>query len=294
MSFQDDQYDIVRKQIHNLYQRLKQYNEYISIKEELQLLQLNQNHESHYNCCYSISKPKTIKIIKREIVGNTLVLHRDTEHNSKISMQYDEDLYDTKSTHDKEEKELKTFLPNVEHTKDNGAIQQIQTNPTSIESNEVETIQISSTTYNIEAKDLVKGDTLSEIKITGEDEPYSFNGMQSKTVYELIKYEPIPFTLTFEQTDCIIKCCASNKTHNETRKCDATEKMLGWLVKFMKLSQGVVSKASSVLDAVTDIILLYKASTNNAILFTMILFITLLSPYILSYSSGVQIFLYRR
>merc|ERR1712228_950708 len=59
-------------------------------------------------------------------------------------------------------------------------------------------------------------------------------------------------------------------------------------------SLNIVSKASSILDAITDIILLYKASINGAITLTMILFITILAPYILSYSAGVQIFLHRK
>eukprot|EP01084_Bolivina_argentea_P172299 298477_1 len=62
---------------------------------------------------------------------------------------------------------------------------------------------------------------------------------------------------------------------------------------FLVLLLNIVAKTSSVLDTVTDISLLYKASTNNAIDFTMILFVSLLSPYVLSYSSGIELFLYR-
>eukprot|EP01084_Bolivina_argentea_P191475 328902_1 len=64
--------------------------------------------------------------------------------------------------------------------------------------------------------------------------------------------------------------------------------------KFVILTMGIISKSAAALDAVTDATLLYKASTNGAIIFTMILFIALLSPYILSYSSGIELFLYRQ
>eukprot|EP01084_Bolivina_argentea_P080713 146175_1 len=65
-------------------------------------------------------------------------------------------------------------------------------------------------------------------------------------------------------------------------------------LRLLELVFKAVTKGSSLLDAITDIILLIAAASNGVILFTMILFITILSPYILSYSSGVQIFIYRK
>eukprot|EP01084_Bolivina_argentea_P110314 197016_1 len=65
-------------------------------------------------------------------------------------------------------------------------------------------------------------------------------------------------------------------------------------LRLIELTFKAVTKGSSLLDAITDILLLITAASNGAILFTMILFITLLAPYILSYSSGVELFLYRK
>eukprot|EP01084_Bolivina_argentea_P002010 3706_1 len=80
------------------------------------------------------------------------------------------------------------------------------------------------------------------------------------------------------------------KKDNSGNTSCTTERM----IKFLFLALGVVSKGAGILDAVTDIILLTKASQNEAVAFTMILFVTLLAPFILSYSSGIQLFLYRK
>eukprot|EP01083_Nonionella_stella_P096780 272139_1 len=124
------------------------------------------------------------------------------------------------------------------------------------------------------------------------------DGLETADVIQLIEYEPLPFELTFkrQKTKCCT-CCASKKKQKGAKKKakhGATAIVLNWIIKFMKLSLNIVSKSSSMLDAVTDMILLYKSSRSEVIPFTMILFLTLLAPYILSYSSGVQIFLYRK
>eukprot|EP01084_Bolivina_argentea_P075783 137345_1 len=54
----------------------------------------------------------------------------------------------------------------------------------------------------------------------------------------------------------------------------------------------MIGKWIQFLDVFTDAMLLYKASTNGLMIFTMLLSISILSPYILSYSSGIQLFLY--
>ena len=56
----------------------------------------------------------------------------------------------------------------------------------------------------------------------------------------------------------------------------------------------IVSKSFSIIDLVTDLILLSKAVRYNYMLLTVMLFVSILSPYIISYSSGVKLFLYRR
>eukprot|EP01084_Bolivina_argentea_P269976 458950_1 len=70
--------------------------------------------------------------------------------------------------------------------------------------------------------------------------------------------------------------------------------LIKWFIKILVLSSGIISKYTSVLDTVTDIVLLYQAATNDARIFTILSVICLLSPYILSYSAGVQIFIHRR
>ena len=122
---------------------------------------------------------------------------------------------------------------------------------------------------------------------------YNIKEMSTDEAILLLKYESLPFNVSFNATKIGVrmklkKCCGCSREN----KC--IEILIKWFTKFMKLSMGVVSKASSMLDAITDIILLYKAQKAGAIAFTMVLFITLLAPYILSYSSGVQIFLYRK
>ena len=122
---------------------------------------------------------------------------------------------------------------------------------------------------------------------------YELEEVSSEEAILLLKYESLPYNLCFNPTKKSMskrlkKCCGCSQNN----KC--INILIKWLTKFIKLSMGVVSKASSLLDSITDIILLWKAQRAGAIDFTMILFISLLSSYILSYSSGVQIFLYRK
>lgn len=115
-------------------------------------------------------------------------------------------------------------------------------------------------------------------------------GLDIADIIKIIQYEPLPFTLHFDQgSDSNCACCV-----RKSKKKEKNNPFKDMLIKFMQLSLNIVSKASSLLDAITDILLLYKAATSDALYLTMILFLTLLAPYILSYSSGVQIFLYRR
>ena len=129
------------------------------------------------------------------------------------------------------------------------------------------------------------------------------DGIPKTEIKKLLQYSPLPIKLTFKRQK--LKCCdyrpKKKKQKNDKKdKISAKKKksmksiLLYWIVRFMKLSWRIVSKTSSMLDAITDVILLYKAQNAGAIAFTMILFLTLLAPYILSYSSGVQIFVHRK
>ena len=70
--------------------------------------------------------------------------------------------------------------------------------------------------------------------------------------------------------------------------------------KYIFSTFSVYFRSLSVVDFITDIVLLYKASTkgdnkNKETLFVCILlFISIVVPYILSYSSGVRLFLFRK
>eukprot|EP01083_Nonionella_stella_P216989 779315_1 len=54
------------------------------------------------------------------------------------------------------------------------------------------------------------------------------------------------------------------------------------------------SRISSLLDIITDCILLYKSSINGVQSLTLALFLSMISPYVLSYSSGIKLFIYRK
>eukprot|EP01083_Nonionella_stella_P223549 796605_1 len=91
-----------------------------------------------------------------------------------------------------------------------------------------------------------------------------------------------------ERNECILKE-HSNKvqpqnTHNTKHRCK----------KFIIQTMTMVSRFSSLFDLITDGILLYKASTRNVIVLTIILSLSIVSPYILSYSSGIKLFIYRK
>eukprot|EP01083_Nonionella_stella_P060839 158657_1 len=66
-----------------------------------------------------------------------------------------------------------------------------------------------------------------------------------------------------------------------------------WTKAFM-FTGYVLSRALSLTDLTTDLILLYKAQLNNVILLTIALFISIFSPYVLSYSSGIKLFIFRK
>merc|ERR1712228_353228 len=56
----------------------------------------------------------------------------------------------------------------------------------------------------------------------------------------------------------------------------------------------VASRAMSLLDLITDLVLMYKAQQNQLKILTITLFISIFSPYVLSYSSGIKLFIFRK
>eukprot|EP01084_Bolivina_argentea_P045441 83651_1 len=262
------------------------------------------------SCCYVKFALPEIEVIDREVIGNKLVL--EWKYNINNNKQ-------TSNTN-KSEMESKMFEV-IEHgeRKQNEALD--------VPLLSKKKIEISSETYNIQSVDakfpyLLKGDILCKI---GE---YDLTRINPSDAYKIIKHEELPFKLTFKSKQCscinytkkkcnncvhctqnrIGKCFKSRNTNAEKppfakctdfcKKCCKESNSEGngcigilvkWFINFLTLSSGIISKSTSILDAVTDIILLYKASTNNATMFTIISVICLLSPYILSYSAGVQI-----
>ena len=56
----------------------------------------------------------------------------------------------------------------------------------------------------------------------------------------------------------------------------------------------ILTKSLSLVDLITDLLLLRKAARLEYIALTMALFLSILAPYIISYSSGIKLFLFRR
>eukprot|EP01083_Nonionella_stella_P089131 248668_1 len=131
----------------------------------------------------------------------------------------------------------------------------------------------------------------------------SLKDMDAMSVLKLLRCEELGFSVTFQrgEINSFCNCCACCGTDTKRRflcktkssqKSTSSGKPAQWVLKFVKLSLKITSRISSLLDAVTDAILLYKVSSNNAMLVTLLLFISLISPYILSYSAGVELWLF--
>eukprot|EP01084_Bolivina_argentea_P276963 472691_1 len=296
MHISDDQTFI--QEITELYGTMRQYNEYNTLKNKLPKEAQHANTKDKNcgcdcNCCYSKTE-FNVQIVNRRILSDKLILilSHEAEDSGRVNMY--------------------TLSNNVD-SEDYSELKSSDIHPQQIE--------ILESTYNITGTSQVLqgGDVLLEISFDGCI--YGLNGLKACEVYKLLKYQETPFTLTFRRKE--IKCCKSIRScytkkrsehrADKNRKCykcktclkggfekcaiclkHPTKKLSHWIVRILKLSLGIISKGSAILDAVTDIMLLYKAASNGAIVFTMILFITLLAPYILSYSSGVHIFLYRK
>lgn len=73
----------------------------------------------------------------------------------------------------------------------------------------------------------------------------------------------------------------------------------GWLFNTIQLTGRLGFRTLSLIDLITDVILLYKASqfednSEYFLIITIILFICVICPYILSYSGTIKVFLFRQ
>eukprot|EP01084_Bolivina_argentea_P291492 500978_1 len=244
--------------------------------------------------CYVEFMLQDIEVIDREEIGNKLLLEWRYSGNNNQS-----------SNTNKPEMELKIgeAIEYGKHT-ENTEVLNASLSPK-------KRIEISSETYNIQCDMkfpyFLKGDILCKI---GE---YNVTQVNPIDVYKIIKYEQMPFKLTFKSKHCscisymkkrcnhcmycsqnkVQNCCKSKNAYSKNRQPDQSNKcatffekctnvckrkpkvannsegggcigiVVKWMIKFLILSSGIISKSTSILDAVTDIILLYKASTNN-------------------------------
>eukprot|EP01083_Nonionella_stella_P221853 792188_1 len=81
--------------------------------------------------------------------------------------------------------------------------------------------------------------------------------------------------------------------HNDNDKATKREKRYR-CKRFITQTMTMFSRFASLFDLITDGILLYKASSRKVIELTLILSLSIASPYILSYSSGIKLFIYRK
>eukprot|EP01084_Bolivina_argentea_P226460 382544_1 len=304
-------------------------HEIIQFKQLHLMLKQQKQEKSYCDCCFSEFELTPVKITSREKLANKLVLEWEYIENKYM---YDNSIQNKNATQMQQSIELgiKTNL------NDKLLLHKQLSRPILMEQSKLQISAKTYKIQCVNAKyaDFAKGDILCKIGICDNKQEavtqdYDLNEFSASDVYKLIKHEPLPFTLTFKTKDCklmslnkkvankCIQCCKKQTTKKSNKKskykqcasclktCCKTNNpqnqgcigiLIQWLIKIVTLSIGVTSKVTSMLDAATDMILLYKASANDdpAIIFTIITVITLLSPYILSYSAGVQIFLYRK
>ena len=124
-------------------------------------------------------------------------------------------------------------------------------------------------------------------------------------MHDVIKNYPLPFTMGVErkrkacweaswQTCTRWQKCTRKKTRDEQASADCLSFVMHKVTTVGIMAALLLSQYTSVMDIVTDLILLRSAANGGYILFQMTLFFCLLSPYVLCYSAGVQIFLSRK
>eukprot|EP01083_Nonionella_stella_P267985 905610_1 len=131
---------------------------------------------------------------------------------------------------------------------------------------------------------------------------YTFDLLKSVPLYTDASDDQPHLTLTFQRHQAKWKgCCACNcckkckkdKDKNNNSRGGCVDYLLKWLIKFLQLSQGIMAKMAAVFDMYTDCRLFYKAAMSGTTWLMMALFLSMLAPYVLSYSSGIQIFNHR-
>eukprot|EP01084_Bolivina_argentea_P105707 189300_1 len=240
----------LEKPLNDLYKIMGQYPEYLILSQKLNDNQ--QNSCQPCNCIYG-NIGSSIQIIDRAVLPNKIILtcSNNKTQNNNMTMQIK-----LNSLEDEDDDYIVPKLEDMMVVYD-------------------DRIEFKSLN-NLETKN---NDILS--KLNGQ----RLDGLDTTDVVRLLEIHPLPFDVSFKRNRCLFCCkcfckCFYKKKKNKTKKTKSSLKtiILNWLIRFIKLSLAIITKTSSLLDTITDIYLLYKAQKAETILFTMILFITILSP----------------
>eukprot|EP01083_Nonionella_stella_P115452 342346_1 len=87
---------------------------------------------------------------------------------------------------------------------------------------------------------------------------------------------------------------ANAKQRNDNTKKKGKHNKRNRCKRFITQTMTMFSRFASLFDLITDGVLLYKASSRKVIELTLILSLSIVSPYVLSYSSGIKLFIYRK
>eukprot|EP01084_Bolivina_argentea_P229506 387328_1 len=277
----------LKNAVNKLYNSLDHYQQYTKIIQQLpDPLEKNTKNSCCRRCCALFTASnKHVQIISRIITKNKTILK---------GIYVSED--DTAN--------IKLDMP------PSGALQ-MPTNLSKDKSSNADSVTISVLEENTaiklsvdsQAKHIIKHDILSHIIIDEKQQRWqSVEGLARTDVVTLLQLMPLDSKLIFttQKRQCCrcldaIRGCCKKKEEKESICEFSISKIIEWLIKFVKVTLTMVAAHAEVLNAATDAILLYKSARNpENMLFTMGLFVSLVAPYILSYSSGVQIFLYRK
>eukprot|EP01083_Nonionella_stella_P080037 219729_1 len=102
------------------------------------------------------------------------------------------------------------------------------------------------------------------------------------------KFTDVAIELGKEDTEYNENLLKGNNTNQKKLKKGSRWK------RFIIQTMTLFSRFASLFDLITDGILLYKASSRKVIVLTLILSLSIVSPYVLSYSSGIKLFIYRK
>eukprot|EP01083_Nonionella_stella_P158759 517081_1 len=108
------------------------------------------------------------------------------------------------------------------------------------------------------------------------------------------QFTAVAIELGKEDTEYNEHLLKDSNGNNKTKKKKHKHKKGNRCKRFITQTMTMFSRFASLFDLITDGILLYKASSNNVIELTLILSLSIVSPYVLSYSSGIKLFIYRK